>query len=466
MKRTSTPTFSLRLKLLTSKRDENILAYRFQKANDIYNKLISHIKVQIKKLEHDKEYNELLHKERDAKDKYKLNQIRKNYGLTEYMLHAYVKEMQHALKKHIDSHAAQKIATTAWRATEDYLFRDGKQIHFRKIDDLMSIEGKNNNAGIKYKNQYLVWNDLSIHVDIDKKDTYACDALKQRVKYCRIVRLPVGGRYQYYLDLVLEGIPPLKHSVNEGRVGIDAGTLSMAVVSEKGCMLEDLRDGVIDHSDKITRLQQKLDRSRRASNPKNYNEDGTVKKGRKKWKYTNTYIKTRIKIKSLEYKQATSKKMHHEMLANKILDLGDEVYVEDMDYKELQKKHQKEIKGFGRSLENGAPAMLLSIIDRKLGYHGLILNKVSTYHFKASQYDHVKDEFHKKELNERDCDIGGHKVQRDLYSAFLLMNSLEDLLHTDREKCFKTFDQFIKQHDALIDTLKKSDKKLLSSFGL
>lgn len=35
-----------------------------------------------------------------------------------------------------------------------------------------------------------------------------------------------------------------------------------------------------------------MDRSRRATNSQNYNEDGTIKKGRKTWRYSNHYKKS------------------------------------------------------------------------------------------------------------------------------------------------------------------------------
>lgn len=38
-----------------------------------------------------------------------------------------------------------------------------------------------------------------------------------------------------------------------------------------------------------------MDRSRRATNSQNYNEDGTIKKGRKTWRYSNHYKKLKEK---------------------------------------------------------------------------------------------------------------------------------------------------------------------------
>ena len=48
-------------------------------------------------------------------------------------------------------------------------------------------------------------------------------------------------------------------------------------------------------------------------------------------------------------------------------------------------------KRFGKSLGNKAPAMLLEIINRKLGYFDKQLIKIDTWSVKASQYNHADD---------------------------------------------------------------------------
>ena len=179
---------------------------------------------------------------------------------------------------------------------------------------------------------------------------------------------------------------------------------------------------------------------------------------------------------SLERKQAASLKCHHEALANEVLSLGDEIYTEEMSYRGLQlraKETTKNSRGrsnrkgrFGKSLKSGAPAMLLSIIDRKLHYGGSQLHKVNTRTFRASQYNHVTDDYVKKRLSRRHNVIDGRWVQRDLYSAFLLMNSAADLKSADRALCIKTYDTFLKDHDRSIAGLINSSHKLLSSFGI
>jgi len=157
--------------------------------------------------------------------------------------------------------------------------------------------------------------------------------------------------------------------------------------------------------------------------------------------------------------------------------MGDTMFVETMSFKGLQKRSKKTEKNekgrfkkkkrFGRTLSNRAPAMLLSCLERKLKYHGLKLNKVNTIKVKASQYNHFDDTYTKKTLNKRWNDFSGIKVQRDLYSAFLLMNMVNDkyLDKINRDLCFKTFDLFLKNHDELINNLKK-EPHMLKSMGL
>ena len=79
--------------------------------------------------------------------------------------------------------------------------------------------------------------------------------------------------------------------------------------------------------------------------------------------------------------------------------------------------------------------------------------------------DTKKDTYIKTELGDRHKDIGGHEIQRDLYSAFLLKNSNEGLTQPDREKCIYGFEKFIKQHDNLINEMKENNVSMKQCFG-
>ena len=484
MKRTSTPSFVLTLKLNTSASDDAALAYRFLCGVRMYNVLVKHCRKQLSVLEEDKTYRRLLAERMNAglskTEKNAINQslagIRMDYGLSMYQLEDYAKLQQHRYKKHVDSLTAQKIAGSVWRAVEKYLFGSGQTVHFCRQDDFLSFEGKNNVSGIRYKDGRLHWNGLVIQPGYDRSDRYAVEALKHRVKYCRICRKAVGTRYHYYLQLVLEGVPPVKRSYGEGDVGIDIGTSTCAVVSREKCTLTVLGDEVKRHDQEIARLNRRLDRSRRAANPGNYKDDGTVKRGRKKWIYSNAYRKTALKKKSLERRQTESLKQSQERFANDVISRGTSIHAENMSFSGLQRRARETTKNrngrynhrsrFGKSLKNHAPARFLNVLDRKLKYIGTELHLVNTKTFRASQYNHVTDDYVKKKLSCRGQTINGKWIQRDLYSAFLLMNSSTALDHPDRDKCMKTYEAFVTNHDLCISSLLSDNRKYPSSFGL
>ena len=225
----------------------------------------------------------------------------------------------------------------------------------------------------------------------------------------------------------------------------------------------------------IRRLQRKMDRSRRATNPQNYKEDGTIKKGKKRWTYSHHYQKMRDQLKAMRRKRAAVLKQWQEIYANRLLEEGDEVYVEDMSFKGLQKRKKKtekkkngrfkSKKRFGKSIGNHAPAQFLSIVKRKLDQTGGKYHEVNTRKFKASQYDHVTDTYTKKKLTKRHHWADRDWVQRDLYSAFLLMNSNKSLEHADRDLCLLHYPSFKILHDQCIEEIIASDKHIPASFG-
>lgn len=124
----------------------------------------------------------------------------------------------------------------------------------------------------------------------------------------------------------------------------------------------------------------------------------------------------------------------------------------------------KRKKRFGKSIANRAPSMLLEIIDRKLSYYGKNLIKIDTWSAKASQFNHFDGTYNKKRLSQRWNDFNGVKVQRDMYSAFLIMNTAEDLKSFDIDKCNDRFENFYKLHNLEVERL--SGHKNLSSIGI
>lgn len=488
--------FIVQFPLITELFQEDILNKRFEIGRKIYNSLVTITKNRYIELIKTKEYRKIKEDlaivynstdkqlEKVKKELFKkLDKLYADYGLTEYSFHKDVKSLQNHFKNNIDSLTAQKIATNLWKSYSKLLFGDGKAIHYKRYDTLNSLEGKNNKSGIKYRDGFIDWLGLNIKVFIHN-NIYETEALKNKICYVRIVRKYIKSKYKFYVQIVFEGIPKTKRNIStDNKVGLDIGTQTIAIVSQDKVLLVELADKVQNIEYNKRKLLRKLDRSRRSTNPSNFNEDGTIKKqGNKKvtWVKSKKYIKSRNKLKELYRKCADVRKYQHEILSNKILKLGTNIYVETMNFKGLQKKAKKTTinektgkinkkKRFGKSLANKAPAKLITIIDRKLKYVGKSINEINTSKIRASQYNHVTNECNKKDLKDRwNKDLG---IQRDLYSAFLIMNVKDNLEEIDRENCFKTFDNFKDKHDKEIIRLKelkelKNNKKLISSFGI
>ena len=140
-----------------------------------------------------------------------------------------------------------------------------------------------------------------------------------------------------------------------------------------------------------------------------------------------------------------------------------EVKQKDGTVKVIQKYKRK--KRFGRSINRRAPARFLLELKRKAEAVGGVYAEVDTKEFKASQYNHVTDAYEKIPLSQREKEIGNRKVQRDLYSAFLIRNADLDFKHPDREKCEYEFEYFADMQDQLILKMKESGLSMRQCFG-
>jgi len=268
----------------------------------------------------------------------------------------------------------------------------------------------------------------------------------------------------------------IKHPLGQGDVGIDIGTQTIAVCSASDVKLLVLAPSVENIEKRKRVLLRKLDRQRRANNPHKYNKDGTIKKDNKeKWIWSKNYIKTRNELAELQRKMADKRKQDHHQLANWMITLGDCFKVEKMNFKALQKRAKetkvdangkyKKKKRFGKSIANRAPSLFLTILNQKLQYEDLQLNYIDTFSVKASQYDHQNNEYNKKTLSQRWHETNGCKIQRDLYSAFLIMSVKDNLKEIDRQKCVDRWDCFIHLHHKEMERL-RLQPCVVSSMGV
>lgn len=166
--------FIVQFPLRTEKFQEDILDRRFEIGRKIYNSLVNVTQKRYKEMIKTKQYRVLLSSLSNDKKKDKdiwkqINEIRKQYGMSEYSFHEDVKRMQKHFKENIDAFTAQKIASTLWKAYDKLFFSNGEVIHYKKYGSLNSLEGKSNISGIRFKNDMTYWNGLKIPVIINYK---------------------------------------------------------------------------------------------------------------------------------------------------------------------------------------------------------------------------------------------------------------------------------------------------------
>lgn len=471
----------------------------FRVAGNMYNNLVADRKKALEQLERTRKWRTVQSSLRaaykavgDSKTKKiqalcaERNELLRAYGFSDYAFQARIKKWRNPYAHLIGSKVAQKIASAVWRQFEAYLFGNGRHISFKPHTEFRSIEGKTNGANIRYKEDRLfIGKKLSIPVVAARND-YEREALSCKVKYCRIVRVPwKDGGWLYRLQLTLEGTPPVKrrddgtarHAIGSGRTGIDIGTQTVAIVGDSALELSELAPKANLQEKMLRRVMRKMDRSRRATNPAFFNQEtGEVirrdklppelldGRGRRKWVESKGYRRLAGQRRYLYAKLARTRRCEHQAMANRFLAHGGRFFVETMNFKALAKKakrqppapgeKEKRRKRFGKSVGNKAPALFLDILDKKVQDGGGSFYRIQTWAAKASQYDHTNGTYQKKSLSARWARLSdGHRVQRDLYSAYLLKNTNDTLDGFVQHLLEEGFELFLDMHDKEVERL-------------
>ena len=367
----------------------------------------------------------------------------------------YLKDIIRGKKYSVDAVFALTKAEDIWRGIEKCLYNNGKTIHFSKYGELPCIRAKQINRGISMsvKDNGLKFKLKGNVFGIQVKDRFQTDEVCAVLEYlsrseiindkaycidtyrpCYATLVPkfIRGKYRVYLHLTIEGKAKPKydrfgdprHKFGKGSIGADIGTQTVAYTSNTEVGLKNLseRGSSIQTSERKERLLYRaMDRSRRATDPQNYNDDGTVKKGRKTWKYSNHYKKLKAKHSELCRINAINRQLAINEDANHLRSLGDVFITEPKNASKLMKR-----------------------------------TKDTTVNSKGK--------FHKKKLSDRMYKLtDGTLVQRDWYSSFLLYCYDYRTKDIDKNKCISEFDKCYNKEKALIEWIKANKIKILNS---
>lgn len=400
----------------------------------------------------------------------------------------------------VNSNVSQKIAASVWNAFESLLYGKGDKVKFSKWTEFTSMTAKSNNTGIVYRNGTVFINKMELPVMLDTKDTYGYqqEALSRDIRYCGICRRWYSSGWKYFVQLTLDGKSPQKvrpdtgellHPLGAGRVGHDIGTQTIASVGKDSVLLMELADKVKGIDAELRRINRAMDRSRRACNPMMFREDGTIvpksqlppecidRRGCRRWVRSKSYLRLESLRRELYRRQRELRVQQHNELANKLIGFGSQHFIEEMRFRGLAKRAKetkKNDKGkymrkkrFGKSISNKAPAAFVNILERKVVDAGGTFQKVNTFTVKASQLNHITETYTKKNLNRRwNIMPDGTKVQRDLYSAFLIMNVDDSLGKVDIHLCNETYEQFLKLHNEEVKRIEATTGITPSSMGI
>ncbi|MCD8339500.1 MAG: hypothetical protein LUC43_04790 [Burkholderiales bacterium] len=272
-------------------------------------------------------------------------------------------------------------------------------------------------------------------------------------------------------------------------MGVDPGVSTVAAVAEDAVFLEELAPAVMEFDKRIAKVQRQMEMSKRATNPENYNEDGTVRKGIKSWRFTNHYIGLRWELRDLFRRKSTYVERSHTELTNKMTAAADTFLIEENNFaamarrvKKTERSEKESVvagkdgkkktihkfkrrKRLGRTVLNRAPAKFLAILLRKVEALGGAVQWIAPFKFRASQYRHDTDGYEKVPLSKRIKAIVGYQVQRDLYSAFLIKHSDPSGARPDRLACVENFSRFRELQDRKIALMKKEGISMKQCFG-
>lgn len=434
MKRAKSRTFIAELPVSVSQEAERQLCARLLAGTRLYNATLCEALRRLDLMRQSKDWQAA----RKLKGKDRITAFKalaKRFGFESAAVSAFATNCKNEAgwKSRLSANETQRIAETAFSAAEQYSFGKRGRPRFKNAKrPLKSFSGKTNKTGIRYRPELGIveWAGLVMPVKYPPsgKDWWLEEALKAETKFCRLLWRNVKGQRRWYAQLAQSGLSPVKekNSTLAGcEVGLDVGPSSVAVVSETAADLLAFCPTIEQPWKEIRTLQRAMDRSRRATNPHCYNENGTWKKGAKVKMVSKNYLALKQAVAELERKLAAERKRSQGQLVNDVLRLGNVVKTEKLSYRAWQKL-------YGRSVKVKAPATFIAGLKRKAESAGGQLIELNTWSLKMSQYDHLSGEYSKKKLNERWHFLGGKNsesallIQRDCYSAFLAICVIEN----------------------------------------
>lgn len=495
---TSTPgqveaTITITRRLITEPWQEDFLDKKMRQLNKMYNTAVKHYAPILDTLMQDEEFQATknrylsLAKKRPAKKAFPDKKLEQEYqqskrlvsdtlarcGFTKNSLESFMIRLKNRSHQGMGSDITQKLAESLHQAITKVVWGNGKHIHYRKAWGTNSFCEKRSDMGIILKmtpshdTDYVkVMGKLIRIKPVRVKDDFIRCVLEEgTIRYSRIVREPFGTRYRYFVQtVVIVPYYPCTKAMGKGTGFVDPGMSIMAVDSDDYTQIFILADGRKPYDEAVAAAQRDYDRKRRLNNPDNYNDDGTIRRDtksfHKEWHHSKGMGRSVMRLKSAYRKRSVFVRNSHGRQKNEFLSHVSCVGYEKMSYAGLAKKARrdegnprKRRRRFGGSVSRNAPALWLSGLVSSLVLRGQESFVLDTFLTRLSQLDHVSGEYCKCPLCVRVKVVGGVRVQRDLYSAFLGRHTSVRGV-TDLGGCVRDFGAFVVRQDAALRGLR------------
>lgn len=467
-----TPTSIFQMRLLASKNQSKKLLKILDMCRMHYNAVLGEALKRLDKIKADPKYKEIIAIPKDTKENKALRnqgfkELNEKYGFTKADIQKWgtaSKNNSKFINKHVGVHVLQNLSDRAFASVQKVALHKAKKVNFLKKGDFKSIRGKNNETFLRFQNNKALISDMIINCKVRKNDKVYQHFLRHEIKYCQLVAKKIGNSYKFFIQIAYEGNPYPKVKLGKGKSCPDIGPSTIALCEKDKVSLERFCAEILSQYKVISRLQKKLSRKLRLANPQNFDEKGAIKKGKKTWNKSKTYLKLERKIADLNRRLAeTRRKLHGERI-NLIVSNCDTLAAEKLSYKAFQKM-------FGTSVAKTAPGQFIDRLKERITNLGGTYIDINTYHTKLSQTC-ICGYVAKKNLSDRihRCPKCGLVIQRDILSSYLGLYVSKNGKTVNLKKARKDFENYKPLIDKCMKELTELKKiksnKICSTFGI
>lgn len=300
--------------------------------------------------------------------------------------------------KNVSSNMASVgIGAPVWSSIDKFLYGDGKKVKYKRPGELNSL-ASNGKSGILLKqdekgyylylsNQKAKAKPLKVYL-YDTRTDYDRDMISRKILIVRLVRKAYENGYKYYVQLTVDGAPyertdekgePLCKR-GEGKVGLVIDGNNVYAVSDKESRMFKLDENFKEYEKAMEEIETRIEYLRRLNNPNNYEENGTIKRGRLTWNKSCEYKRAAKEKKEMTRKRRETLAITQNVVIKEILEMENDIYVEKKSYRTKKENYDPDksdaeysVKKIRRKkIQNFAPATFLEKLKTKLGDRGAL----------------------------------------------------------------------------------------------